>query len=169
VPLGQDLVPRRETAPRSCPGGPHSHSSRKIRRSAISCPSGLSWSCRMTSAWTSLGRSGPEGDPDATLVRARQRGEPHPPKTPGRERISGLALRPSCSTSSCCRTRAGRPDRRVLGEPRGSRAGSPSGTTSNAGFSEGRRVVQSTSLRRGVVWFAWFVSLALLPSFAWRW
>jgi hypothetical protein len=33
----------------------HSHSSRKIRRSAISCPSGLSWSCRMTSAQTSLG------------------------------------------------------------------------------------------------------------------
>jgi hypothetical protein len=33
----------------------HSHSSRKIRRSAISCPSGLSWSCRMTSARTSLG------------------------------------------------------------------------------------------------------------------
>jgi hypothetical protein len=27
------------------------------------CPSGLSWSCRMTSARTSLGRSGPEGDP----------------------------------------------------------------------------------------------------------
>jgi hypothetical protein len=25
------------------------------------------------------------------LVRASQRGEPHPPKTPGRERISGLA------------------------------------------------------------------------------
>src|SRR4030095_14736977 len=33
----------------------HSHSSKKIRRSAISCPSGLSWSCRMTSARTSLG------------------------------------------------------------------------------------------------------------------
>jgi len=31
-----------------------------------------------------------EGDPAAPLVRARQRGEPHPPKTPGRERISGL-------------------------------------------------------------------------------
>jgi hypothetical protein len=44
----------------------------------------------MTSARTSLGRSGPEGDPDAPLIRAHQRGEPHPPKTPGRERISGL-------------------------------------------------------------------------------
>jgi hypothetical protein len=66
-----------------------SHSSRKIRRSAFSCRSGLSWSCGMTSARTSLGRSGPEGDPDVPLVRARQRGEPHPPKTPGRERISG--------------------------------------------------------------------------------
>jgi hypothetical protein len=27
------------------------------------------------------------------LVRARRRGEPHPPKTPGRERISGLEAR----------------------------------------------------------------------------
>ena len=34
----------------------------------------------MTSARPRWGRSGPGGDPDAPLVRARQRGEPHPPK-----------------------------------------------------------------------------------------
>jgi hypothetical protein len=61
----------------------HSHSSRKIRRSAISCPSGLWWSCRMTSARTLLGevrtrrRSRRAADPSASA------GEPHPPKTPG--------------------------------------------------------------------------------------
>ena len=54
----------------------HSHSSRKIRRSAISCPSGLSWSCRMTSARTSLGevrtrrRSRRAAGPSASARRA---------------------------------------------------------------------------------------------------
>ena len=69
----------------------HSHSSRKIRRSAISCPSGLSWSCRMTSARTSLGEVRTRRRSRRALVRARQRGEPHPPRTSGREGISGLA------------------------------------------------------------------------------
>jgi hypothetical protein len=44
----------------------HSHSSRKIRRSAICCPSGLSWSCRITSARTSLGGG---QDPKEVLTR----------------------------------------------------------------------------------------------------
>ena len=53
-PHGLDPMPRRETAPRSCPGGP-TPTPPGIRRSAISCPSGLSLSCRMPSARTSLG------------------------------------------------------------------------------------------------------------------
>jgi hypothetical protein len=54
----------------------HSHCSRKIRRSAISCPSGLSWSCRMKSARTSLGevrtrrRSRRAAGPSASARRA---------------------------------------------------------------------------------------------------
>jgi hypothetical protein len=37
----------------------------------------------MMSARTSLGEVRTEGDPDAPLVRARQRGEPDPPKHRG--------------------------------------------------------------------------------------
>ena len=85
-------MPRCETAPRSCPGGPtpHSHSSRKIRRSAISRPSGLSWSCRMTSGSDLAGevrtrrRSRLAAGPSASARR------PHPRKT-GREHVSDLA------------------------------------------------------------------------------
>ena len=75
----------------------HSHSSRKIRRSAISCPSDLSWSCRMTSARTSLGEvrtprrarrpAGPSAlasrtaSSQSTAARAYQR--PGPRRVPG--------------------------------------------------------------------------------------
>ena len=71
----------------------HSHSSRKIRRSAISCPSGLSWNYRMTSARTSLGEVRTRRRSRRAAGPSRQRGEPRPPKTPGRERFSGLAAR----------------------------------------------------------------------------
>jgi hypothetical protein len=45
----------------------------------------------MTSARTSPRDIRTQRRSDAPLVRARRRGEPHPPRTPGRERISGLA------------------------------------------------------------------------------
>jgi hypothetical protein len=40
------------------------------------------------------GDQDPKQDPDAPLVRACQLDEPHPPRTQGRERISGLAMKP---------------------------------------------------------------------------
>jgi hypothetical protein len=108
-------VPTRETAPRSCAGGPTPTPPGRIRRSAISCPSGLVELPDDVGADLGWVRSRPEGDPDAPLVRARLRREPHPPKTPGRERISGPAARRAAGPSS---STASRSSRRSDGSPR---------------------------------------------------
>ena len=83
-------LPRRETAPRSCPRGPTppgrlGDRPAPARRPLVDLPDDVGADL--------AGRSGPEGDPDARLVRARQRATRILPRTRGRERISGLATR----------------------------------------------------------------------------
>ena len=93
TPRIEDLVPRSEPAPRSCPGGPTpTPPGRSGDRPSPARPAsrGAAGYVGRGPRW---GRSGPEGDSDAPLGRAPQRGEPHPPKTLGIERSSGVAAR----------------------------------------------------------------------------